>query len=66
MPGRRYYSIRMRASKAGHHISGAEGIYENLSGHLRFLSAHSIQGTLRQLKGLSLKSLCPLESLNGQ
>lgn len=28
MPGRRYYSIRMRASKAGHHISGAEGIYE--------------------------------------
>ncbi len=28
MPGRKYYSIRMRASKKGHHVSGAEGIYE--------------------------------------
>lgn len=28
MSGRRYYSIRMRASREGLHISGAEGIYD--------------------------------------
>ena len=28
MAGHKYYSIRMRASREGHHISGAEGIYE--------------------------------------
>lgn len=28
MSSSRYYSIRMRASKQGHHISGAEGLYE--------------------------------------
>jgi 6-carboxyhexanoate--CoA ligase len=29
MPKRKKYSIRMRASKQGQHISGAEGIYDN-------------------------------------
>ncbi|MCK5427135.1 MAG: 6-carboxyhexanoate--CoA ligase, partial [Thermodesulfovibrionia bacterium] len=28
MTKRRYYSVRMRASKEGVHISGAEGIYQ--------------------------------------